>query len=101
MKISKLIVRQTDIFAVGYRIYFIIEGHPVFLNIIEADNRWQDQVHERVKKQEFPEEVHTLELTTLKCWRKEYESAEEIIGDIILIKENVKVDNSYSIKYFC
>ena len=73
---------KTDIFALGCTIYFIMMGHAVFPDIADGEDRWYEKVRDRFASQQFPQDQHVCNAITLKCWQKEYESAEEVVRDI-------------------
>ena len=73
---------QTDLFALGCTIYFIMMGHAVFPDIIDGEHRWYEKVADRFASQQFPQDQHACSVVTLKCWRKKYESAKEVVRDI-------------------
>ncbi|KAJ5544646.1 hypothetical protein N7535_006961 [Penicillium sp. DV-2018c] len=80
---------KTDLFALGSAIYFIMTGHEVFP---ELDN-WEDEeeILERFQNGVFPMDGHCCSHITGKCWRQEYESADEIVSDISLIQQSMAV----------
>ncbi|KAF2105207.1 hypothetical protein BDV96DRAFT_617909 [Lophiotrema nucula] len=63
---------KTDLLALGCTIYFIMMGHAV----------WYEKVGDRFASQQFPQDQHACSAITLKCWQKEYESAQEVVRDI-------------------
>lgn len=69
---------KTDLFALGCIIHFIMAGSGVFPDIIDGEEGYQDKVEERFRRQEWPQDQHLSSAITLKCWRKEYESAQDI-----------------------
>lgn len=73
---------RTDIFALGCTIYFIMMGHAVFPDIVDGEDRWYEKVRDRFASQQFPQDQHACNVVTLKCWQKEYESAQEVVRDI-------------------
>lgn len=80
---------KTDLFALGCTIYFIIMGDAVFSDIINGEDRWREKVKDRFQKQQWPQEQHLCSAITLRCWKKEYESAQEIVEDIKCVERSV------------
>lgn len=78
----------TEIFALGCTIYYIMMGHAVFPDIVDGEKGWRGQVAERFEKGLFPKEKHVCSAVTLKCWRREYRSAEEVVRDIIFLENS-------------
>ncbi|PYH39693.1 kinase-like protein [Aspergillus neoniger CBS 115656] len=62
---------QTDLFALGCTIYFIMMGHDMFPDIADGDNAWFEKVEHRFATQQFPEDKHACSDITRKCWHKE------------------------------
>ncbi|KAL2863690.1 uncharacterized protein BJX67DRAFT_390361 [Aspergillus lucknowensis] len=81
---------KTDLFALGCTIYMILMGHPVFPDIIDGEDGWYEEVRERFGKQHFPRDLHACSHITLKCWMKEYQSAEELVQDLELIEKGIR-----------
>lgn len=73
---------QTDLFALGCTIYFIIMGRAVFPVIIDGEEGWYENVRSRFLKGAFPQDRHACSSVTLKCWQQRYESAEEVVRDL-------------------
>ncbi|KAI1126593.1 kinase-like domain-containing protein [Nemania abortiva] len=73
---------KTDLFALGCLIYFIMRGHAVFPDIIDGEDGWHEMVEERFDKGQFPQEPHACDSITSKCWKQEYNSAEELLRDV-------------------
>ncbi|KAF2803179.1 kinase-like protein [Mytilinidion resinicola] len=73
---------KTDLFALGCTIYFIMMGHAVFPDIIDGEDGWYEKVGDRFANRQFPQDQHVCSAVTLKCWQKEYGSAEEVVRDI-------------------
>jgi hypothetical protein len=57
-------------------------GHSVFPNIIDGGERWHEKKRGRFENEQFPQDEHLCSAITLRCWGKEYESAEQIAQDI-------------------
>lgn len=73
---------KTDLFALGCLIYFIVLGHQVYPDSIDGEECWREKVEERFMRQQWPQEEHPCSAITLKCWKKQYESAQEIVQDM-------------------
>ncbi|RDW63151.1 uncharacterized protein DSM5745_10262 [Aspergillus mulundensis] len=71
---------KTDLFALGCTIYIIIMGYPVFPDIVDG----------RFEQQQWPEDTHACSDITLKCWMKEYGSAEELLRDLELVEKDLR-----------
>jgi serine/threonine protein kinase len=80
---------KTDLFALGCTIYFIMMGHHVYPDIIDGSEDWYEKVPERFAKKEFPEDLHACTTITRKCWLREYESAEEVLQDILAVERDL------------
>ena len=83
---------KTDLFALGCTIYLIMMGHPVFPEIVDGADGWFEDVRDKFEKQQFPKDSHACSAITLKCWLKEYESAEELLQDMELIEKDFKLE---------
>ncbi|KAF1912219.1 kinase-like domain-containing protein [Ampelomyces quisqualis] len=73
---------ETDLFALGCTIYFIIVGNAVFPDIIDGEDRWHEKVEHRFVSRQFPRDQNVCSSVTLKCWQKEYDNATEIVRDM-------------------
>lgn len=73
---------KTDLFALGCTIYFIMMGHEVFPDIINGEVGWHDKVTERFTRMQFPQDSHACSEITLKCWLRQYRSADDVVQDI-------------------
>ena len=80
---------KTDLFALGSNIYFIMMDHEVFPDIIYGSHCWHEQVEERFAQQQFPEDEHACGAITAKCWRQQYDSAKEVLRDILAVEERL------------
>lgn len=80
---------QTDLFALGSTIYFIMTGHEVFPDIIGGNEGWDEEVRSRFKNNIFPVDSHACEAITRKCWERQYSSASEILVEIRRIEQNL------------
>lgn len=59
---------QTDLFALGCTIYFIMMGYAVFPDIIDGEEGWREKVSHRFANQQWPQEHHLCDAITLRCW---------------------------------
>lgn len=84
---------KTDLFALGCTLYFIMMGHAVFPDIIDGAEGWHDEVVDRFTNQQFPQDIHACSSVTLKCWLKQYDSAEDIIQEINSIERNIATND--------
>ena len=75
---------KTDIFALGSAIYYIMTGHELFPELDSLDD--DDEIYSRFEKGMFPTEHHACYEVTDKCWRQQYQSADDIMSDISLIQ---------------
>ncbi|KAJ5934441.1 hypothetical protein N7466_003988 [Penicillium verhagenii] len=75
---------KTDIFALGSAIYFILMGNEVFpdLDSLEDD----EEILSRFQNGIFPTDNHACYEITGKCWRQQYQSANEVVCDISKVK---------------
>lgn len=80
---------KTDLFALGCTIYFIMMRHAVFPQIIDGEDGWYERVQDMFARHQFPQDTHACSSITLKCWRKEYESAQELIEDLENIEQSI------------
>ncbi|KAH9890206.1 protein kinase-like domain-containing protein [Xylariomycetidae sp. FL2044] len=74
---------KTELFALGCTIYFIIKGHGVYPDIIDGEDEYHEKVQDRFAKGDFPQDSHVCAEITSKCWRGEYNSAKELLQDIV------------------
>ncbi|KAE9966140.1 hypothetical protein BLS_007198 [Venturia inaequalis] len=77
---------ETELFALGCTIYFIMLSHAVYPDIIDGSTGWDERVRERFAKQEFPQDSHACSKVTAKCWLRQYNSAEEVVQEIAAIE---------------
>ena len=82
---------KTDLFGLGSTIYFIMMGHAVFPDIIDGEDGWHEKVADRFASRQFPQDQHGCNAITMKCWKKEYESAEEVVRDIEVLELDYQV----------
>lgn len=77
---------QTDLFALGSTIYFIVTGHEVFPDIIAGEPGWDEKVRSRFASGVFPDDPHPCAAITQKCWKRRYSSASEVLKDISAVE---------------
>ncbi|CAK44077.1 hypothetical protein CBS115989_3760 [Aspergillus niger] len=80
---------QTDLFALGYTIYFIHVGHAVFPDIADGEAGCFEKVEYTLATQRFPEDTHACSEITRKCWHKEYDSADDLLLDLEIVREGM------------
>ena len=73
---------KTDLFALGSTMYFIMMGHAVFPDFIDGKDGWYDKVANRFAEQQFPQDSYACSAITLKCWLRQYGSADDVVQDI-------------------
>jgi len=71
---------ETDLFALGPTIYFIMKGYGVFPDIGEGKNVWEDKIASRFSTGVFLDDPHACCLIMWKCWECRYSSASEARG---------------------
>lgn len=81
---------QTDMFALGSTIYFIMHGYEVFPDIINGEEGWYDKVTSRFERGAFPQESHAYAEITGKCWRREYTSTDDLLNDVTAMKDKIE-----------
>lgn len=80
---------QTAMVALVCNIYFIMMGHAFFPDIIDGEDRWYLKVEERFENGLFSDDEHACSHITHKCFRLQYDSADEIVRDTVTIEEGV------------
>jgi len=77
---------KTDLFALGTAIYEIMTGHEVFPEL----NTWEEGIDEeilsRFENRLFPTDNHACYHVTEKCWKQQYDSADDVLSDLSLIQ---------------
>ncbi|KAJ6016303.1 hypothetical protein N7540_010894 [Penicillium herquei] len=75
---------KTDLFALGSAIYFIMTGHEVFPEL----DSWEDdeEILSRFQYGQFPVDKHVCCQITDKCWKQQYQSADDVVLDISMIQ---------------
>ncbi|PYI35300.1 kinase-like protein, partial [Aspergillus indologenus CBS 114.80] len=79
--------RKTDLFALGSAIYFIMMGHEIFPDLSNDDD---DEIAARFQNEQFPKDNHACAQITEKCWKQQYESAADLLFDIVQIQLSLK-----------
>ncbi|KAK2051168.1 kinase-like protein [Colletotrichum caudatum] len=77
---------QTDLFALGCTIYFIIKGHAVFPDIQNEDDQWHEKVQKKFEKHQFPNDLPVFADLVRKCWIGEYKSSEELLAEMAAVE---------------
>lgn len=77
---------ETDLFALGCTIYFIVMGYCVFPDIVDGEEGWYDRIRSRFENAQFPQDDHACSAITSKRWKLKYESAIEVLRDINAIQ---------------
>ncbi|KAK6225183.1 hypothetical protein QIS74_01230 [Colletotrichum tabaci] len=77
---------HTDLFALGCTIYFIIMGNAVYPDIKDGEEGWHEAVRARFTKQQFPDDMPVCADLAWKCWLGKYNSAKELLSDIMLVE---------------
>lgn len=76
---------ETDLFALGSAIYFIMMGHEVFPELDSDDD--DEEVEQRFRNSQFPADPQACATITRKCWTQQYSSAQEVVEDIIMVQK--------------
>lgn len=58
-------------------------GHAVYPDIVNGEEGWYERVADRFGRGQFPWGEHACSAVTLKCWQKGYESADEVVRDLV------------------
>lgn len=78
---------KTDLFALGSAIYFIMTGHEVFPELDSLED--EEEISSRFQNALFPIDKHACYRVTEKCWKQQYQSADQVISDILLIQSSI------------
>jgi serine/threonine protein kinase len=78
---------ETDLFALGSAIYFIITGHEVFPDL--DSDKDDEEIERRFRSGQFPVDPQVCNAITSKCWTQEYSSAQEVVDEIIVVQNNI------------
>jgi Serine/threonine protein kinase len=83
---------KTDLFALGSAIYFIMTGHEIFPELDSLDD--DEQILSRLRKWTCSR-LTTMHATILriKCWRQQYQSADDVVSDLSLIQASKELLN--------
>ncbi|KAL2192169.1 kinase-like protein [Thermothelomyces heterothallicus CBS 203.75] len=82
---------KTDLFALGCTFYFIMMAHAVYPDIVHGEEGRYEKVEDRFRNEAFPEDKYACSAITMKCWRMEYESAEEVVQDLEALEREQQV----------
>ncbi|KAF1958342.1 kinase-like protein [Byssothecium circinans] len=80
---------ETDLFALGSTIYFIMTSHEVFPDIIGGEVGWQERINSRFASGSFPNDSHACDVITRKCWGRRYNSAGEVLENIKAVEKEL------------
>lgn len=75
---------KTDLFALGSAIYFIMTGHEPFPELDSFDD--DEEILSRFENGVFPVDRHICYHITEKCWKQQYESADDVVSDLALVQ---------------
>ncbi|KAJ5586998.1 uncharacterized protein N7459_002763 [Penicillium hispanicum] len=75
---------KTDLFALGSAIYFVMTGREVFPELDSLDD--DEEISSRFQNGLFPIDNHLCYHITDKCWKQQYQSADDVVSDISLIQ---------------
>ncbi|RMZ69248.1 serine threonine kinase [Pyrenophora seminiperda CCB06] len=76
---------QTDIFALGSTIYYIVTGHRPFPQLHTIDD--EAEFLRRFQEGQFPDLQAEVGGTIVrKCWEGRYSSASEVVDDLIILQ---------------
>ncbi|GCB26214.1 fibroblast growth factor receptor 2 [Aspergillus awamori] len=78
---------QTDLFALGCTIYFIMMRHALFPDIADGEAGWFEKIEYRLSTQQFSDDTHSCSDITRKCLYKEYDSADDLLLDLEIVRE--------------
>lgn len=82
---------KTDLFALGSAISFVMTGHGVFP---ELDSAAIEEILSPFQIGLFPTDNHDCIHITEKCWKQQYESADEVVSDMPLIQASQTIRNT-------
>lgn len=80
---------ETDLFALGSAIHFIIIGHEIFPDLDSLED--EEEILSRFQNGLFPIDKHAYYRVTEKCWKQQYQSADQVISDISLVQSTNEV----------
>lgn len=83
---------DTDLFALGSAIYFIMTGHEVFPELDSLDN--DEDILLRFQNGLFPVGNYVCNHIAEKCWKQQYPSADDVVCDISLIQASDRLLNN-------
>lgn len=88
---------KTDLFVLGCTIYFVMMGHPVFPDITHGAGGWYDRFADRFAMEQFPQDSDACSAITLKCWLRQYGSAQDIVREIETIEKRFAAEGGEEI----
>ena len=62
--------------------------------MLDGEDGWYNTVSDRLAMQRFPQESHACSAITLKCWIRQYGSAQDVIREIETIEEHFATDGA-------
>ena len=71
---------ETDLFALGSAIYFIMIGHEIFPELDSLDD--EEEIESRFRNGNFPTDDHACYKVTENCWNQRYKAAQDVVFDI-------------------
>ncbi|CAG7942198.1 unnamed protein product [Penicillium salamii] len=74
----------TDLFALGSAIYFVMTGHEVFPELDSLGD--DDEILARFEKGLFPKDDYDCSQIVEKCWKQQYQRADDIFLDLCLVQ---------------
>ncbi|KAG5927049.1 hypothetical protein E4U42_002668 [Claviceps africana] len=77
---------QTELFAFGSTIHFIMTGEEIFPEICPLDDNYPEEILLRFESGVFPQDVHACTEIAQKCWNQQYSSAHEVWEDIVAVE---------------
>jgi len=63
----------------------------VFPDVVDGEEGWHNKVADQFTEQQFPRDFHACSLITMKCWMRQYDSAQEIVQAVESLEEHLTV----------
>ena len=57
-----------------------------FPAIEDGEDRWYEKIGDTFASQQFPKDQRVCSAVTSKCWHQKYESAKELVRDIVSLE---------------